>query len=192
MMSTEKKNKIKERDEWKCVLCNSREQLTIDHIKAVSEGGTDEESNLRTLCWPCNFKKANKPASWFVRLHNWIFSAKTWYEYKREINTVVCGVQSALTGLINQQSRKIDAQDKLIQELLAKIAQLSSQTNTNNTEIYSRISKLKDRLLGLQEFQGIEWVDEQTTIEPAHYQKIKKTKTLEEAARIFNSKHHSL
>ncbi|MEO5572912.1 MAG: HNH endonuclease signature motif containing protein [Gammaproteobacteria bacterium] len=30
--------------------CNTAEHLTVDHIKALSRGGTDELSNLRFLC----------------------------------------------------------------------------------------------------------------------------------------------
>jgi hypothetical protein len=37
--------------------CGVIEQLTVDHIKALSRGGTDELSNLRFLCRQCNSEK---------------------------------------------------------------------------------------------------------------------------------------
>lgn len=32
--------------------------LVVDHIVAISAGGGDEMSNLATLCWTCNSRKA--------------------------------------------------------------------------------------------------------------------------------------
>lgn len=52
--------KVMARDGFKCVECSTRQRLTIDHIEPVSKGGTDEESNLRTLCTWCNSKKGAK------------------------------------------------------------------------------------------------------------------------------------
>jgi HNH endonuclease len=40
-----------------CELCGSTENLVIDHIIALSQGGTNELSNLRTLCQSCNTKQ---------------------------------------------------------------------------------------------------------------------------------------
>ncbi len=40
-----------------CRLCGTVESLTVDHIKPVSHGGTDEVSNLQCLCWKCNKAK---------------------------------------------------------------------------------------------------------------------------------------
>jgi hypothetical protein len=30
---------------------------TVDHIKAKAHGGTDDDSNLESLCWPCHKTK---------------------------------------------------------------------------------------------------------------------------------------
>ena len=40
-----------------CVLCGTKDKLTIDHIHPVSKGGGDEISNLQILCRSCNSKK---------------------------------------------------------------------------------------------------------------------------------------
>ncbi|MEK7070260.1 MAG: HNH endonuclease [Patescibacteria group bacterium] len=45
------------RDKFKCVLCGNTaadDHLEVDHIKPVVYGGTNEHSNLRTLCAECN------------------------------------------------------------------------------------------------------------------------------------------
>ena len=48
---------IIQRDGAKCTLCGAKELLQVDHIIARVHGGTDEESNLRTLCIDCNLGK---------------------------------------------------------------------------------------------------------------------------------------
>ena len=45
---------------FKCVDCGATDKLTIDHIKPVSKGGTDNFSNLQILCKSCNSSKGAK------------------------------------------------------------------------------------------------------------------------------------
>lgn len=45
------------RDGFKCKECHSTKRLSIDHIIPVACGGSDEISNLQTLCFRCNCKK---------------------------------------------------------------------------------------------------------------------------------------
>ena len=52
-------SKIKERDNNKCFLCNSTDDLHIHHIKTVGSGGTDEYTNLLCLCFDCHIWKAH-------------------------------------------------------------------------------------------------------------------------------------
>ncbi|MDQ3540096.1 MAG: HNH endonuclease [Chloroflexota bacterium] len=48
------------RDEHKCVRCGSPDQLSVDHITPRSKGGSNDESNLQTLCVTCNVSKNNR------------------------------------------------------------------------------------------------------------------------------------
>lgn len=53
------------RDNWTCCSCGRQAQedgitLEVDHIIPRSKGGTDETSNLQTLCKKCNIGKSNK------------------------------------------------------------------------------------------------------------------------------------
>lgn len=53
---------VKERDKYRCVDCNTHENLTVDHIIPVVKGGTNDVSNLTTRCQSCNSRKgANVP-----------------------------------------------------------------------------------------------------------------------------------
>ncbi len=48
------------RDQYRCVLCGDvREDgiMPIDHIVPRCFGGTDDDDNLRVLCWSCNQAK---------------------------------------------------------------------------------------------------------------------------------------
>ncbi len=56
------------RDKWKCLSCGrtAREDgilLEVDHIIPRSKGGTDDISNLQTLCKKCNIGKSNKDST---------------------------------------------------------------------------------------------------------------------------------
>lgn len=53
-----------QRREWtddKCCWCGSTENLTLDHIIPIFDGGEPVRSNAQTLCHPCNLWKV-----WFV------------------------------------------------------------------------------------------------------------------------------
>ena len=54
------RKRILERDKYRCVNCHSFKDLAIDHIKAFSEGGTNDIGNLRTLCKKCNSAKRDR------------------------------------------------------------------------------------------------------------------------------------
>jgi transcription elongation factor Elf1 len=45
---------VLERDGYQCLLCGATEDLTIDHIVSIEQGGTSEADNLQTLCASCN------------------------------------------------------------------------------------------------------------------------------------------
>ena len=46
--------------ENKCQECGTTENITIDHIKPLSKGGTNHIDNLQPLCKSCNSKKQDK------------------------------------------------------------------------------------------------------------------------------------
>lgn len=58
-----KKQKILERDNFKCVNCGVSgdfNALEVDHIISIKDGGTNDDSNLQTLCYKCNMVKYHK------------------------------------------------------------------------------------------------------------------------------------
>lgn len=58
-ISSARAKRLFERDGGKCLRCGSEHDLTADHVKPVSQGGTSAYSNLQTLCRSCNANKAN-------------------------------------------------------------------------------------------------------------------------------------
>ncbi|MCK5488235.1 MAG: HNH endonuclease [Desulfobacterales bacterium] len=51
---------IFKRDGGKCVYCNSVDNLVVDHILPISQGGTDDELNLAASCRQCNSGKSGR------------------------------------------------------------------------------------------------------------------------------------
>jgi predicted nucleic acid-binding Zn ribbon protein len=64
------RRQIFERDGWRCRSCWKKvrdnvplqhpARSTVDHIVPLTKGGKECESNVQTLCWPCNHKKGNR------------------------------------------------------------------------------------------------------------------------------------
>jgi 5-methylcytosine-specific restriction endonuclease McrA len=57
---------IYRRDEYTCVYCPSKKDLTIDHVKPRSKGGKNSWENLVTCCSSCNTAKGNKPLKTYL------------------------------------------------------------------------------------------------------------------------------
>ncbi|PKI34088.1 hypothetical protein CRG98_045545 [Punica granatum] len=54
------KKNILHRDKYTCQYCSSGENLTIDHVLPVAQGGKWEWENLVTACSRCNSKKGQR------------------------------------------------------------------------------------------------------------------------------------
>lgn len=54
------RNNIFKRDNFMCVYCGMKKDLTIDHIIPKSRGGENNWENLVTCCSKCNKKKGQK------------------------------------------------------------------------------------------------------------------------------------
>ena len=59
------------RDGFCCMYCGQGAEqganLTLDHIKPVSKGGTNDESNLLTCCMRCNQSRGRRSIRIFAR-----------------------------------------------------------------------------------------------------------------------------
>lgn len=51
------KEAVRARDGHQCRRCGTKDRLEIDHITPISQGGSNEASNLQLLCMSCNRKK---------------------------------------------------------------------------------------------------------------------------------------
>ena len=54
-----------ERDGFQCVWCgevggSEKSRLSVDHIRPLSQGGTNGKTNLQTLCHFCNQMKGDQ------------------------------------------------------------------------------------------------------------------------------------
>lgn len=60
------RQRVKQRDGWRCVACQADDRLTIDHIVPKCLGGGNNYENLQTLCEPCNGAKADQVIDFLV------------------------------------------------------------------------------------------------------------------------------
>lgn len=69
---TDKRLAIYLRDRFTCLYClrdlhdADPTDITLDHVKCQSDGGTNHESNLVTACRSCNCSRQDKPLSRFA------------------------------------------------------------------------------------------------------------------------------
>ena len=57
----DKRCAIYARDEFRCVFCGAEpDQMQLDHLTPISEGGTNDEDNLVTCCNACNEAKGEQ------------------------------------------------------------------------------------------------------------------------------------
>ena len=63
------KAKIHLRDKYTCQCCGVvTMELELDHIVNVAQGGSDEESNLQSLCVPCHKEKTlRESGQWVIK-----------------------------------------------------------------------------------------------------------------------------
>ena len=59
-MKSAKRRKVLKRDNYRCLECGSKDNLTVDHAIPKSKGGTNEMSNIITLCEKHNKRKGNR------------------------------------------------------------------------------------------------------------------------------------
>lgn len=58
-----KRKNILLRDKYKCQYCNAQDNLTVDHVVPISQGGGFTWQNLVTACSRCNLRKGDKTLS---------------------------------------------------------------------------------------------------------------------------------
>lgn len=62
-ISAKTRLEVFERDGFQCVYCGAYPGagLTVDHIRPLADGGTDDRDNLATACLECNLGKGDRP-----------------------------------------------------------------------------------------------------------------------------------
>ena len=62
-VSGSQRERVLARDGYRCVICGSRDDLEVDHKRALSNGGDNSLSNLATLCHDCHVIKTKMDGS---------------------------------------------------------------------------------------------------------------------------------
>lgn len=62
------------RDDFKCVYCSSKDDLTLDHVFPRSKGGKNSWANLATSCGTCNMRKGDMDLEDFLVKYDYTMS----------------------------------------------------------------------------------------------------------------------
>ena len=57
------RRRVLRRDGYRCYVCGAEGASQVDHIIPVSRGGTDDESNLASICNACHAAKTSREAN---------------------------------------------------------------------------------------------------------------------------------
>lgn len=140
-MTTEDKERIKQRDGNRCIKCGDIENLTIDHIKPQSIGGSDDDFNLQTLCFSCNNIKADTHFSLWGLVSKKIVLSLLEKDIKRELRTRLAGysqkvitiVDSKLSAFHQSVRDKFKLQERDLFSQVARINALQSENDKLKT-----------------------------------------------------------
>lgn len=156
MIKREQRINIYERDGNKCIKCGSMENLTIDHIIPLSEGGTHYHTNLQTLCWDCNQKKASvTPFTFWQKIKRIWILPEMFANFKNSIQGAVVretfenkrNIQAESSKYQSMLDRKIVAQDLILKDY--------DKTILENRKV---IKEQEQVILMLVDYLGIEAV----------------------------------
>lgn len=169
-MTQAAKERIKVRDGRKCTQCGATQSLTIDHIKPKWAGGSNNPSNLTTLCRDCNHKKGNneKQTFWgrFMYIwHSYEFLTKLQIDLNGGMNNKITQLRSEMITPTRVQLLVDDrVQVKLNSEefQLKRLVVLQSE----------KIKEQNARLEALERYLKVEFHEERTV--PNTYVKIKR------------------
>ena len=97
----EKRLAIYLRDEFTCIYCGCDlhgahpNQITLDHVRPVSAGGSNSEHNLVTACRRCNCSRGNKPIAEFcdtkTKLQILKHTDRSLKRYRRLADAIISG-----------------------------------------------------------------------------------------------------
>lgn len=100
------RKQVFKRDDYKCVKCGFPKNLTVDHITPRHAGGTDELSNLRTLCVLCHEKVHNRK----IFVDDEVFSN---HQKTYKPNSKVKIINSAINSNISISIKYTDGKEKI-------------------------------------------------------------------------------
>jgi 5-methylcytosine-specific restriction endonuclease McrA len=64
IIGSDLRNYVFNRDGNACLKCETKENLTLDHILPKSKMGSNHQNNLQTMCKTCNNQKADTYADY--------------------------------------------------------------------------------------------------------------------------------
>lgn len=142
-----KRLQVFQRDGFRCKLCGSSGNLTIDHIVPRSNGGSDDKENLRTLCRTCNINRGNYNPTLWERLTSFIFTRKNAHVLKGQMITEMSARDATLKVQMQEEVNKLLQRfEARVKEVVrVTIMESSVQTMTKMTGIENSLNAYSKR-----------------------------------------------
>jgi hypothetical protein len=138
------RRKVIIRDGEKCIACGSISRLTVDHIRELSLGGTNEMSNLRTLCAGCHEDRHER------KFMDREFAANPHYGEDYQTSPKVTALNAAMIGDAGVGIKYVDREglysERVIHPLRiwkSKFVYVSAYDDLDRAERDFRVSRLK-------------------------------------------------
>lgn len=149
-ISKQQRDYIYAKYENKCVNCGETEELSIDHIRPLSEGGVNIIENMQLMCVSCNRRKGYFENLPFVGRVKKIFSLPEQFAtFKNTINGIVTTRNANLTketARLSEIVSVLNGQVKAFQSAKDRYAESSKLLNEEIALLKENIQALREKL----------------------------------------------
>lgn len=121
------RKKVLERDGYRCSICDSTDNLVIDHCYPYSQGGGNELLNLRTLC-----QKHNAERNKFMKHYPESLGRRISKEVSRQ-TTLVNKQMYLLKNELKEREKEVNELESSV-EIYKKLAEMEANSSIKSSE----------------------------------------------------------
>lgn len=164
-INAKKRLQIYTRDGYKCCKCQSSVDLTVDHIVPQSKGGTNSDKNLQTMCRKCNMEKGNLYMTWKEKLFSFLVTKKEANTLRNEMLGAMCSQNILMKKDFEDRYASMKPKmQSLIDLTKSDLAKDLTELLGRDDKILETVKLIADRLQAMEEYFGIEYIEDKRYI----------------------------